>query len=106
MNHQDFMNLKDLESGFMFGRQTVPVSELRAFKVEKEHELSIFYKKSFSDENFSKIDIKHNRNKGKVPIKSAYKKKPGITDKKKKGLLDLFKSKVIPSYYYSFYENL
>lgn len=89
------------------------LTDVKVLKVEKDHFGKIFYKTSYEHNEFKVLDVlkrKGTRNSSsnfdKIILKKAYKNRVGITEKKKKSLLSLFKNKAIPMSYFPFYNAL
>jgi len=87
-------------------------NNIRIVKVEKSHRGIIFYKNTYENDEFMKINVNMNK-KGRrssnksFNIKLAYEEKPKITENKKTDILSLCNSNHIPNvYYHSFYKNL
>ena len=86
-------------------------NNIRIVKVEKCHPGIIFYKNTYENDEFMKINVnmkKKGRRSSGIPynIKLAYAEKPKITENKKRDLLSLCDSNHIPKVYHSFYKNL
>ncbi|XP_023211752.1 uncharacterized protein LOC111614620 [Centruroides sculpturatus] len=110
----DIFNLKDLsqQMGNNFSKNEnnnlVNWPNIKIIKVMKQDPYTIFYKHSYAQEDFEKLNIRQ-RMRGrsaKVMLHPAYSSPPGIDAGKKKDLLDLCKSGVIPSVHASFYNSL
>lgn len=111
LTHEDFFDIKSLEANLAFGNQNVKIGELRIVKLEKLYPNKMFYKTSFSEDDFSEIETKRitrrsNENNKVGHLFSLYDSKLPINEKKKKGLLTLFEKNIIPRYYSTFYNNL
>nr|CAH7713970.1 unnamed protein product [Callosobruchus chinensis]CAH7767792.1 unnamed protein product [Callosobruchus chinensis] len=96
--------------------EIVQLSKICAVKVTKDNPEELFYKTSFKENDFRSLVVTKNKRQC-MPLKShpilkpVYKKKVGITPKKKASLLSLFiKNKKgvssMPQYYKDFHENL
>nr|CAH7746636.1 unnamed protein product [Callosobruchus chinensis] len=96
--------------------EIVQLSKICAVKVTKDNPEELFYKTSFKENDFRSLVVTKNKRqcmplKSNPILKPVYKKKVGITPKKKASLLSLFiKNKKgvssMPQYYKDFYENL
>lgn len=115
MNFDDFYDIKDLSGQLKFNLSRdinstiVKVSDIKILKVQKSSPHSLFYKTSYSDEDYKEaIVIRSNRHSNNVSceLKKAFSNKPGITINKKKDLLDLVNGNYIPKYYSAFFESL
>jgi len=111
LTHEDFFDIKSLETNIVFGNQTVKIGELRIIKLEKLYPNKMFYKTSFSEDDFSETETKRttrrsNENNEVGHLSPLYDSKLPINEKKKKGLLTLLEKNLIPRYYSSFYNNL
>jgi len=112
LTHEDFFDIKSLEANLAFGNQSVKIGELRIVKLEKLYPNKMFYKTSFSEDDFLEIETKRttrrrsNENNEVGQLFSLYDSKLPINEKKKKGLLTLFENNIIPRYYSTFYNNL
>ncbi|KAJ8930293.1 hypothetical protein NQ314_016912 [Rhamnusium bicolor] len=92
------------------------ITQVKVFKVDKKNFGKIFYKTRYEQDEFQQIDVLNRQgrrknttiitNFGNIVLKKAYKKRVGITEKKKKSLLSLFKKKTIPMAYFPFYNAL
>nr|CAI5867036.1 unnamed protein product [Callosobruchus analis] len=123
MSFSDFFDLKLMaqEIGIkdVFKNEDGEIAQLSkicAVKVTKDNPEELFYKTSFKENDFRSLVVtKFKRQcmplKSNPILKPVYKKKVGITHKKKASLLSLFiKNKKgvssLPQYYKDFYENL
>nr|CAI5856988.1 unnamed protein product [Callosobruchus analis] len=123
MSFSDFFDLKLMaqEIGIkdVFKNEDGEIAQLSkicAVKVTKDNPEELFYKISFKENDFRSLVVtKFKRQcmplKSNPILKPVYKKKVGITHKKKASLLSLFiKNKKgvssLPQYYKDFYENL
>lgn len=113
LNTCDILDLKDLtqQMGHNFSRnennKSVNWSNMKILEVRKENPYVIYYKQSYEQQDFDEISIR--RIKGRCPqivLRTAYSSAPGIDSRKKKDLLDLCKSGVIPSVHAGFYNSL
>lgn len=81
-------------------------------RVEKTQPYIIFYKTSYSQNNFKSINVRYNpkqlRNieQKKTTLLPAYKKAPSIAAKKMENLLELCKENAIRPVYWPFYKGL
>lgn len=127
LNHESFFNLKDIAStiGTNFSKninsESVKMSTFKIIKAEKEQPNKLFYKTSYSEEQFQTIQVKlprassntrssANTTSGNtiVQLKRLYNAKPGISEKKKTSILSLFSQNksVVPQYYFNYFKNL
>lgn len=136
LTHEDFYDFKEfithLGQNFKCNEEasSFKFSEIKIIRVEKKTPGAFFYKLSFSEKEFRKVDLnmdidsplnirKRTRISPKstnvnkkvdnihtLKLKKAYKSKLPINERKKKGLLDLLKKETIPKFYASFYESL
>lgn len=67
-----------------------------------------FFKNSYAEDTFESVKIINTRRnaKTKPEIQKLYKKKLGIPEKKKQGIMSLIEKNIIPEYYHDFYINL
>jgi len=98
LTHEDFFNIKSLESNLAFGNQSVKMGELHIVKLEKLYPNKMFYKTSFCEDDFLEIETKRttrrsNENNEVGQLFSLYDSMLPINEKKKKGLLVLFEKK-------------
>lgn len=128
LNHENFFNLKDLASriGTNFSKninnESVKMSNFNIIKAEKEQPDKLFYKTSYSEEQFQTILVKRPRTSGKtrsssntdsdttvIELQKLYSAKPGINEKKKTSILSLFtknQQSVVPQYYCNYFQSL
>lgn len=119
LTHEDFYDLKHLANSTGFGTlpKTFKLSEVQILKIEKTNPYTLFFKKTFDQEEFESIEIEQGRRSrekstGLSCLIKAYKTKIGITENKKKSLLSLFnetvnkKGTAIPKCYKEYYLNL
>lgn len=68
----------------------------------------MFFKTSYGypDYEISVITGRRKTTKATVTLKPAYTEKVRISDKKKKGILDLIEKKCVPYSYFNFYNSL
>lgn len=106
--HEDFYDLKELYSTLgCVNLAAMKINDVKIFEVRKESPNSVFFKKSYNDQEFENIDIiKRKRVNRELQLKPAFTAKPGITERKKSDLMELVNKKHIPSFYKSFFENL
>ncbi|CAH1974168.1 unnamed protein product [Acanthoscelides obtectus] len=116
MCYQSFFDLKDLTS--QIGLNINKIADARVISVNKDQPTVILMKDSFGQEEFSITNLFNSRRKPvsieDLQLKQAYRSKPGITDKKKKGLLSLISkpgtkkslTRPVPTYYEDYYKNL
>lgn len=80
---------------------------MKILEVRKENPCVNNYMQSYKQQDFDEISIR--RIKGRHPqivLHTAYSSEPGTDSRKKKDLLDLCKSGVIPSVHAGFYNSL
>lgn len=110
MSFQDFYDLKDLTGQMRFNlSNAVKVSDIKVIKVEKKSPFSIFYKTSYNDDSFKEaisIRSSYRTSTSNLELKHAFCSPPGISENKRKDLLDLLKGNYIPKYYTNFFESL
>lgn len=121
ISHEDIKDLKALsvDLGLQITKNTdgeqFKISEVKVLKVEKNHLGKLFYKTSYENEDFKEVNVFLSRRGNKInrvsnikhaSLKNAYPRKVGISEKKKDGLLSLFRKKCIPNCYATFYSNL
>ena len=105
--YDDFYNIKILpnEVGPM-NIKAFRISEVKVLKVMKESPTSVFYKYSYAEE-YQEVKILKDKNHEKnIQLVKCFKEKPGITSKKKDGLVDLCEKNLIIKPYHLFYKNL
>lgn len=115
MDHKSFYDIKSLASdvGNNFNKNTdnesVKMTNIKILKVKDDHKGFFFYKTSYDDIEFKCVKVTGRNSKHldeHYKLKSAYKKRNGISENKKKGLLDLVNKNIVPNYYRQFYEGL
>jgi hypothetical protein len=117
MCHEDFFDLKDLSNQIAIKNiykdsedKTVKMTDIKVLMVNKENPKILHYKTSYQQEDFLSISIVNARRQEKdlqsIKLNNAYKQRPGITDAKKKGIISLIEKKIVPRYYFDFYNNL
>lgn len=115
MDHTSFHDLKVLASdvGKNFNKNTdneiVKMTDIKILKIDPDFPGSFFYKTSYSAIEFKCVKASSRNSKAldkDYNLPKAYKKRNGIAEKKKKGLLELVEKNIIPNYYRSFYEGL
>lgn len=107
MCFEDFYDVKQLHSdiGPIVMKQ-IKMNDVKILKVMQDNPNKLFYKTSYSQENFEEATvIKKNASK-EIQLVQLFTVKPGISESKKSGLLELVNKNLIPKYYKSFYENL
>lgn len=106
---KDILDIKKLSNELYVNLRNIRFIELKVIRVEKDKPNNLFYKYSY-DESYMKTDIISERkciNFYNITLSNAFSKKPGISEKKKKGLLELIeKKKCVPLYYLDFFKNL
>lgn len=125
LTHDSFYELKDLAQLLVKNftknteKETAKLTECRVIKVHSDFPGVFFYKNSYSEANFKKVEIEKSFTRSStrtesVPIltttsitlKKAYKQKLPILEKKKAALLNLVKKNIIPQFYATFYNSL
>lgn len=110
---ENFYDLKTLQEewGNNFNvdtdRMKVKWHDIKIIRVEKGHPLAFFYKTSYEDITFKKVNVcnlKTTRspvNLNSLRLVQAYSKKIPLADNKKKDIQDLIDRNIIPKYYYN-----
>lgn len=115
MDHRSFYELKSLASdvGRNFNKNTdnesVKMADIKILKVDADHKGFFFYKTSYGENEFKCVKVTSRASKSldeNYRLQSAYKKSNGISENKKRGLLDLVNKNIIPNYYRQFHEGL
>lgn len=116
MHSLDFVNWKAVaeKMGKNFNvsatnNEKVKWNEVKVIKVVKSEKNTIFYKKTMSKNvEFEKIDIRHRvrSTRGDIILEPCYKGPQGISEKKKKHLVQLCDGLQIPIIYHEFFRNL
>ncbi|CAH1984164.1 unnamed protein product [Acanthoscelides obtectus] len=114
--HKDILDLKQLASDIEFNchpkknanGDTTKISEVKVLKITKDAPSTILYKTGYQQEEFQTTTLSRRNKNRDVKLKYAYSQKDGVTNKKKTGLLALFKrrNKPIPKNYLAFFEAL
>lgn len=88
--------------------QNFKTSEVKLFKFIPGEPSKIFYKNSYKDDDFSKVEItqKTMNLQNIILIKKIYRCRPKLKENKKRDLLRLVESNHIPNIYGIFYINL
>ncbi|XP_063390030.1 uncharacterized protein LOC134675631 [Cydia fagiglandana] len=83
---------------------------IKVLKFCKAEQFVIYYKTSYSQNEFTKINIRNKRKKmpgpGEIALKKAFSQKQELGEHKKKDLRDLINHNLIPSYYADFYSSI
>lgn len=112
MHNDDFLDWKDVCSqiGVNITKDvegnTVKIADLKVVKIDANYPRTIFYKNSYEQENFKQIEVIKKKRSVDIVTKKAYQVKPGISKKKKDGLINLIKKNAIPRYFSPFYNSL
>ncbi|CAH2015359.1 unnamed protein product [Acanthoscelides obtectus] len=82
------------------------ISEIKVLKITKDAPSTILYETSYEQEEFQTTTLNRIKKNRDVKLIYAYSQKVGFTNKKKTGLLALFKrrNKPIPKNYLPFFE--
>ncbi|CAI6350108.1 unnamed protein product [Macrosiphum euphorbiae] len=91
--------------------QKVVWKDVKVLKVSKEHPDRLFYKTSYEEKDFGEIIVMNKTRNAKrkscdLELSKLYTEPPGISKEKKKDLIHLCESKLIPENYHYFFENL
>lgn len=117
MGYEDFIDFKELHSEMALNiakdsdGNTFKLSDVKVFRFEKESD-KFLYKLSYKQENWNEVIFKAVRNRRSgtqtksIRLKPAYASKITLPDKKKKDLISLCDSNIIPHYYKPFYQAL
>nr|CAH7732169.1 unnamed protein product [Callosobruchus chinensis] len=123
MCYSDFFDLKNLVSQMEYNNfskntdnDAFKLSELKICTVSKDNLHTVFYKNSYTEEVYKQIIVRGPSRKKRdlsddqnfIP-EQAYKRKPGISEKKKDSLLSLFRNprkQTVPQTYLDYYKNL
>jgi hypothetical protein len=83
-------------------------NEIKVVTIEKKNLNKIFYKRSYTEENYNIIDVrKKTRTKtGEIALIPAYSEPPAIPNNKKKDLLSLCEQNLIPKKHHQFFMSL
>lgn len=83
-------------------------NEIKILTVRKESPNKIFYKTSYSDEEYNIIDIRRKvrTTRPEIVLTQAYKEPPSIPKKKVTDLLSLCEKKLIPKKHHPFFKSL
>nr|CAH7738830.1 unnamed protein product [Callosobruchus chinensis] len=123
MCYSDFFDLKNLVSQMEYNNfskntdnDAFKLSELKICTVSKDNLHTVFYKNSYTEEVYKQIIVRGPSRKKRdlsddqnfIP-EQAYKRKPGISEKKKDSLLSLFRNprkQTVPRTYLDYCKNL
>lgn len=120
LTFEDFYDLKTLQEEWRKNftmdteKEKVTWHDIKVLKVEKRHPDSFFFKTSYEQVEFKKVDMNNNkktrsqeRNTDSVRLVSAYISKIPLSDIKKRHLQELVDKNIIKKKYYdSFYRNV
>lgn len=106
LSHTDFFDLKSLNSQVGSFLADDKISDMKIIKIEKINPYTIFYKTSYSQNEFLETRLRSPRNKQQIELNSPYQTRLKISERKKYDLLQLLRKNHIPSYYEQFYKNL
>lgn len=106
LSHTDFFDLKSLNSQVGSFLADDKISDMKIIKIEKSNPYTIFYKTSYSQNEFLETRLRSPRNKQQIELNSPYQTRLKISERKKCDLLELLRKNHIPSYYEQFYKNL
>lgn len=116
--HEDFYDWKIVQeqwgNNFTMNTDQIKVKwgDIQVLKVEKDSPNCFFYKTSYEDETFKKVDVRKTRNTRfsdsfkSTQLVRAYSKKIPLADNKKKDLQELCNKNLIPKYYILYYKNV
>lgn len=83
-------------------------SEIKVLKFIKDELFVFYYKNTYAEKDFVKVNMRNKRNKMKeaseITLSKAYCNKIDLAENKKKDLNYLIRTKVIPSTYTWFYD--
>lgn len=88
--------------------ELVKIGDLKVVRFVK-NENCMFYKTSYEQKEFQKLELKPTRgtrNQTIQYLQKLYRDKPKLNVQKKASILSLFKKNSIPNYYFNFYNNL
>lgn len=112
MSHEDFLDWKDVcaQMGFNVVRDengdSIKFTDLKVVKFKKDHPNIMFFKTSYRDVDFKRVEVIKKKRNFEIHIKKAYNQRPGLSKKKNDYLLGLLNKKAIPSFYAPFYNSL
>ncbi|XP_063635225.1 uncharacterized protein LOC134805981 [Cydia splendana] len=109
----DFQNLQE-NWGYNYNedehKNILAWNAIKVLKFCKAEQFVIYYKTSYSQNEFTKINIRNKRKKmpgpGEIALKKAFSQKQELGEHKKKDLRDLINHNLIPSYYADFYSSI
>ncbi|KAL4100771.1 hypothetical protein QTP88_020802 [Uroleucon formosanum] len=96
-------------------KEKVLWGNIKIIEVRKDSPFKFFYKNNMSEEKYKTIDVTQKLSRGRkskpkineeLILNEAYSRPPGITDVKKKDLMQLCDANVIPNCHKQFYENI
>ncbi|CAG5041407.1 unnamed protein product [Parnassius apollo] len=85
--------------------QLAKIGEMKIIKLLKNEPRVIYFKRSYSEEEYKKAVVIKRRREIDVIVSKAYEDKPGISERKT-DLMELVEKNLIPRYYRSFFEAL
>lgn len=85
-------------------------SEIKVLKFVKDELFVFYYKNTYAEKDFKKVNMRNKRNKIKgaceITLTKAYSNKIELAENKKKGLSYFLRTKTIPSSYAWFHDSI
>lgn len=110
MCYDDFYDIKQLQMDTgPINMGAVKLADVKVMKVVRESPNSLFYKLSYSDTDFQEATVikrKKRSSNSDVILTPVFTEKPGISERKKKDLMDLVHHNLIPKFYQPYYDSL
>lgn len=110
--YEDFYDWKSTHTQMNFKLQKdeknnpVKLMGVQVIKVQKDEPYAIFFKNSYSEEQFKKATAIKKKKDRNIELKKAYIQKPGLAERKKSDLMDLVRKNLIPRYHRPFFKAL
>ncbi|CAH2105198.1 unnamed protein product [Euphydryas editha] len=116
LTYDFFVDLKLLQEkwGYNFSededKNSVILNNIKVLKFMKTDSFSFYYKISYSQSEFKRVNIRNKRKKMMSPeeivLTKAFSQRLELSEHKKKDLRDLINKNLIPSYYRDFYASI
>lgn len=103
---KNIVNTMEMNISVNTNNETIKMADIKILKVEKNHPYSFFYKTSYTEANYKEAIMIKRKKQVQIQLKAVFTQKPGISDNKKKDLMDLVNKDFIPKVYKPFFESL
>lgn len=116
LTHEFFVDLKVLQEkwGYNYNedeyKNNMLWNDVKVLKFCKAEEFVFYYKTSYSQIEFTKVNLRNKRKKmlrpEEITLTKAFSQRLELSEHKKKDLRDLINKNLIPSYYADFYNSI